>query len=300
MAKGAGDSSSEAKNSIDNPENARDNEGGNQEHMHAKKDVQNQIQESNTQMSFKVKLSCWVFMVFIINLLCSHITSLYLTIDLKFHVVRFQGPTNERQRAVVTALKHSWAGYRNFAWGHDNLKPIAQSYSDWFGLGLTIVDAIDTLYIADMQEEYDEARRWIESSLKLDINKDVNLFETTIRVLGGLLSIYHLSGEDIYLTKAVELGNRMLPCFDSPSSIPFSDINLLSMKAHAPKWSPDSSTSEVTTIQLEFRDLTRVTNDPVYETAVAKVSKKVHELPKTDGLVPIFINGESNHVHLFF
>lgn len=203
-----------------------------------------------------------------------------------------QGPTNDRQRAVVTALKHSWAGYKNFAWGHDNLKPIAQSYSDWFGLGLTIVDAIDTLYIADMQEEYDEAKRWIESSLKLDVNRDVNLFETTIRVLGGLLSIYHLSGEDIFLTKAVELGNRMLPCFDSPSSIPYSDVNLLNMKAHAPKWSPDSSTSEVTTIQLEFRDLSRVTNDPTYETAVAKVSEKVHELPKTDGLVPIFINGE--------
>lgn len=196
-------------------------------------------------------------------------------------------------------MKHSWAGYKNFAWGHDNLKPITQSYSDWFGLGLTIVDAIDTLYIADMQEEYDEARRWIESSLKLDINKDVNLFETTIRVLGGLLSIYHLSGEDIYLTKAVELGNRMLPCFESPSSIPYSDVNLLSMKAHAPKWSPDSSTSEVTTIQLEFRDLSRVTNDPVYETAVAKVSEKVHELPKTDGLVPIFINGETRLISVF-
>jgi hypothetical protein len=63
------------------------------------------------------------------------------------------------------------------------------------------------------------------------------------------------------------------------------------MKAHAPKWSPDSSTSEVTTIQLEFRDLSRVSNDPSYELAVAKVSEKVHELPKTDGLVPIFING---------
>lgn len=207
--------------------------------------------------------------------------------------LNFQGPTNERQRAVVAALKHSWAGYKNFAWGHDNLKPIAQSYSDWFGLGLTIVDAIDTLYIADMQEEYDEAKRWIETSLKLDVNRDVNLFETTIRVLGGLLSIYHLSGEDVFLQKAVELGNRMLPCFDSPSSIPYSDVNLLNMKAHAPKWSPDSSTSEVTTIQLEFRDLSRVSNDPLYEAAIARVSEKVHELPKTDGLVPIFINGMS-------
>lgn len=63
MGKGAGDSPNDPKNSIDNPENARDNEG-NQDHVHVKKDVQNQIQESNTQMSFKVNLSCWVFMVF--------------------------------------------------------------------------------------------------------------------------------------------------------------------------------------------------------------------------------------------
>lgn len=193
---------------------------------------------------------------------------------------------------MVAALKHSWAGYKNFAWGHDNLKPITQAYSDWFGLGLTIIDAIDTFYIADMQEEYDESKRWIESSLKLDVNRDVNLFETTIRVLGGLMSIYHLSGEEVFLSKAIELGNRMLPCFDSPSSIPYSDVNLQNMKAHAPKWSPDSSTSEVTTIQLEFRDLSRVTNDPNYERSAARVSEKVHELPKTDGLVPIFINGE--------
>lgn len=288
MGKGAAD----APYSIDNPESVRDSEGvGNQDRMQVKKDVPNQIQESNTQMSFKVKLFRVGFLWFPTSFMFAHHGMKFSIVDIK-NSIHSQGPTNERQRAVVEALKHSWTGYKTFAWGHDNLKPIAQSYSDWFGLGLTIVDAIDTLYIADMQEEYDEARRWIESSLKFDVNKDVNLFETTIRVLGGLLSIYHLSGEDIYLTKAVEIGNRMLPCFDSPSSIPYSDVNLQNMKAHAPKWSPDSSTSEVTTIQLEFRDLSRVTNDPAYEAAVAKVSEKVHELPKTDGLVPIFINGK--------
>ena len=51
----------------------------------------------------------------------------------------------------------------------------------------------------------------------------------------------------------------MMGAFDSISGIPFSDVNLLSRNGHAPKWSPDSSTSEVTTIQLEFRDLSRLT-----------------------------------------
>ena len=82
----------------------------------------------------------------------------------------------------------------------------------------------------------------------------------------------------------------MLSSFDTPSGIPYSDVNLKTRTAHAPKWSPDSSTSEVTTIQLEFRDLSRVTGNPKYEEAVSKVSRLVHNLPKTEGLVPIFIN----------
>lgn len=51
--------------------------------------------------------------------------------------------------------------------------------------------------------EFDEAKEWIARNLTFDVNKYVNLFETTIRVLGGLLSAYHLSGERIFLEKAV-------------------------------------------------------------------------------------------------
>ncbi len=196
-------------------------------------------------------------------------------------------------------MKHSWTGYKNYAFGHDNLKPITQTYSDWFNLGLTIIDALDTLFIMDMQKEYEEGKRWVEKSLRFDINRDVNLFEVTIRVLGGLLSIYHLSGEEIFLTKAIDIGQRLMPAFESPSQIPYSDVNIFTLKAHAPKWSPDSSTSEVTTIQLEFRDLSRVTNDAQFENAVARVSEKVHELPKTDGLVPIFINANTGNFRMF-
>lgn len=211
----------------------------------------------------------------------------------------FKGPTNVRQRAVIEAFLHSWRGYKEFAWGHDNLKPISMSYSDWFGLGLTIVDSLDTLYIMDLQEEYDEARNWVDQYLRFDVNRDVNLFEVTIRVLGGLLSTYHLSGDKMYLDKALDLGQRLLPCFDSPSGIPYSDVNIETMKAHPPKWSPDSSTSEVTTLQLEFRDLSRSTNDPAFETAAAKVNVKVHELEKNEGLVPIFINANTGQFRNF-
>lgn len=64
----------------------------------------------------------------------------------------FAGPTNDRQRAIVEAFRHAWTGYKKFAWGHDNLKPISEGYSEWFGLGLTIVDSIDTIYIMGLKE----------------------------------------------------------------------------------------------------------------------------------------------------
>ncbi|XP_039439802.1 endoplasmic reticulum mannosyl-oligosaccharide 1,2-alpha-mannosidase isoform X2 [Culex pipiens pallens] len=210
-----------------------------------------------------------------------------------------RGPTNDRQRAVIDAFLHSWRGYKEYAWGHDNLKPISMSYSDWFGLGLTIVDSLDTMYIMDLQEEFDEARNWIDQYLRFDVNRDVNLFEVTIRVLGGLLSTYHLSGDKMFLDKALDLGQRLLPCFDSPSGIPYSDVNIETMKARPPKWSPDSSTSEVTTLQLEFRDLSRTAMNPVFENAAHKVNVKVHELEKNEGLVPIFINANTGQFRNF-
>lgn len=68
------------------------------------------------------------------------------------NAIKFTGPTNERQLAVVAAAKHAWKAYKQFAWGHDNLKPISRVPYDWFGLGLTLVDSLDTLYIMNMKE----------------------------------------------------------------------------------------------------------------------------------------------------
>lgn len=178
---------------------------------------------------------------------------------------KFSGPGNLRQKAVVEAFQHSWKGYKEYAWGHDNFKPISKTFYDWFALGLSIVDSLDTLYIMNLEDEFKEARDWIDKYLLYNQNRNVNLFEVTIRVLGGLLSSYHLSGDDMFLHKAVDLGNRLLPCFNSPSGIPYSDVNLKQMIAQSPTWLPDSSTSEVTTLQLEFRDLSRASRNSSFE-----------------------------------
>ncbi|KAM9793477.1 endoplasmic reticulum mannosyl-oligosaccharide 1,2-alpha-mannosidase isoform 1-T2 [Syngnathus typhle] len=200
----------------------------------------------------------------------------------------------DRLEAVRDAFRHAWKGYKDYAWGHDELKPISKSFSEWFGLGLTLIDSLDTMWIMGLKEEFAEAKQWIEQKLSFNQNVDVNLFETTIRILGGLLSTYHLTGDQLFLNKAKDLGSRLMPAFKTPSKIPFSDVNIGKGTAHPPRWTTDSSMAEVTSIQLEFRELSRLTQDPQYKEAVDEVMRQVHNLPgKHDGLIPMFINTNS-------
>ncbi|XP_034402867.1 endoplasmic reticulum mannosyl-oligosaccharide 1,2-alpha-mannosidase isoform X1 [Cyclopterus lumpus] len=203
------------------------------------------------------------------------------------------GPV-DRLEAVCDAFRHAWKGYKDYAWGHDELKPISRSFGEWFGLGLTLIDSLDTMWILGLKEEFAEAKDWVKKELSFDKNVDVNLFETTIRVLGGLLSTYHLTGDQLFLEKAKDLGSRLMPAFKTPSKIPFSDVNIGKGTAHPPRWTSDSTLAEVTSIQLEFRELSRLTQDPQYQEVVNEVMKLVHKLPgKQDGLVPMFINTNS-------
>ncbi|XP_026325954.1 endoplasmic reticulum mannosyl-oligosaccharide 1,2-alpha-mannosidase isoform X3 [Hyposmocoma kahamanoa] len=207
----------------------------------------------------------------------------------------FLRPSTWRQYAVVQSFKHAWKGYKEHAWGHDNVKPVSGMISDWFSLGLTIVDSIDTAYIMGLHEEYEEGKKWVKEELVFTKNKDVNFFEVTIRVLGALLTNYHFTGDEMFLDKARDLGERLMPAFHSPSGIPYSDVNLGMGTAHPPEWSHYSTTAEVSTVQLEFRELSRATKDPQFEMAASAVSEKIHALPKKHGLVPIFINPNTGH-----
>ncbi|KAM3910825.1 endoplasmic reticulum mannosyl-oligosaccharide 1,2-alpha-mannosidase [Leptodactylus fuscus] len=212
-------------------------------------------------------------------------------------------PISERQEAVIEAFRHAWSGYKQFAWGHDELKPISKSYSEWFGLGLTLIDALDTMWIMGLKEEFQEARDWVATKLTFDKNVDVNLFESTIRILGGLLSTYHLSQDPLFLEKAKDIGTRLLPAFNTPSKVPYSDVNIGRGTAHPPRWTSDSTVAEVTSVQLEFRELSRLTGDEQFRKVVDQVTQHVHSLSgKRDGLVPMFINtnsGQFSHLGVF-
>eukprot|EP00882_Tetradesmus_deserticola_P034162 GHRQ01039093.1.p1 GENE.GHRQ01039093.1~~GHRQ01039093.1.p1 ORF type:complete len:144 (+),score=44.55 GHRQ01039093.1:200-631(+) len=62
---------------------------------------------------------------------------------------------------------------------------------------------------AGLHEEYQEARHWVANHLQFKDGSSVQFFEVNIRILGGLLSAYYLSdGDDMYLHKAQQLGDR--------------------------------------------------------------------------------------------
>lgn len=210
-----------------------------------------------------------------------------------------------RQQNVKHAFVHAWSGYKKYAMGFDELMPISHRGVDGLGgLGATVVDALDTAIIMGIDDIVSEAGTWVEIHLSEKISQkgQVNLFETTIRVLGGLLSAYHLSGGDgvmkltskgpnstVYLETAKNLADRLLSAFtSSPTAIPYSDVVLRDSSAHP---APDglSSTAEVSTLQLEFNYLSAVSGDPRYSTEAMKVMEHLKTLPKVDGLVPIYI-----------
>lgn len=211
-----------------------------------------------------------------------------------------------RQQSVKEAFSHAWSGYKKYAMGSDELMPLSKQGVDGLGgLGATIVDALDTAMIMGVDEVVSEAGSWIEVNLldRITHKGQVNLFETTIRVLGGLLSAYHLSFREeginlahtgpkpaVYLETAKNLADRLLTAFtSSPTPIPFSDVVLHDPSAHP---APDglSSTSEVSTLQLEFNYLSAVSGDPKYSMEAMKVLEHMKTLPKVEGLVPIFIS----------
>ncbi|XP_016460287.2 mannosyl-oligosaccharide 1,2-alpha-mannosidase MNS3 [Nicotiana tabacum] len=214
-----------------------------------------------------------------------------------------------RQQKVKEAFIHAWSGYKSYAMGFDELMPLSHRGVDGLGgLGATVIDALDTAMIMGADEVVYEAGSWIEKHLteKIEGKGQVNLFETTIRVLGGLLSAYHLSGGNqggipghkgpkpsIYLENARNLADRLLTAFTtSPSDIPYSDVVLREKSAHP---APDglSSTAEVATLQLEFNYLSYLTGDAKYSIEAMKVLQHIKTLPKVEGLVPIYISPQS-------
>lgn len=201
---------------------------------------------------------------------------------------------NVMQVRIREAMLHSWNSYKRYAWGFDMLKPRSREPEHWFNLGLTIIDGADTLIMMGLTNEANLALDWMENQLKFDsTNENSNCFELTIRILAGLLSAYHLTSRDEIKNQAVKMGDILLHCYDTESKVvPYSDIDLGTNHAHPPPWNPHSSLSEISSLQLEFRYLSQITNVPKYEETTFQTNVLLHNLTAARPLklLPAYIN----------
>lgn len=159
------------------------------------------------------------------------------------------------------------------------------------------------MMLMNLTSEVAEARKWIHRKLDYNQDRNVNTFETTIRMLGGLLSAHYLATQlpDVssprdftYLQKAVDLADRLLGAFESPSGIPYAMVNLKNRNGvRAGADGGASSTAEAATLQLEMKYVAHLTGNEVYWRKAEKVMEALDANNAEAGLVPIFVNPDS-------
>jgi hypothetical protein len=125
---------------------------------------------------------------------------LFLIAAIAAPIVSSQPPVKKPQLAaqVRSEFLHAWNGYKKYAWGHDDLKPLSKGFHDWYAepLLMTPVDALDTMVLMGLKDEANTTREYVARNLSFDKDIDVQNFEITIRLLGGLLASYQLTGAD--------------------------------------------------------------------------------------------------------
>lgn len=199
----------------------------------------------------------------------------------------------ERQKRVQKEIQRAWSGYKKYAWMHDELSPISNQYRDPFcGWAATLVDSLDTLWIAGLKDEFDEAAKAVKDiDFTYTPKSAIPVFETTIRYLGGLLGAFDVSGGKegkyaILLEKAVELSDILMGIFDTPNRMPILYYHWQPEYASQPHVASNVGMAELATLSLEFTRLAQLTNKAKYYDAVARITNALAELQETGTTIP--------------
>ena len=206
-----------------------------------------------------------------------------------------KAPQDERAHQLAARVRteflHAWNNYERYAWGHDALRPLSKTPHDWYGQSLlmTPVDALDTLVVMHLDAEAAKARSLIVRDLSFDRDIYVKNFEITIRLLGGLLSGYQLTGDKRLLNLAEDLGNRLLPVFNSPTGLPYVYVSLRTGQTRGAVTNP----AETGTLLLEFGTLSKLTGKAVFYDKAKRALIETFKRRSQLGLVGQGINVET-------
>lgn len=191
-------------------------------------------------------------------------------------------------REVQAEFLHCWNGYKKYAWGHDDLKPLSKSFHDWHAtpLYMTAVDALDALLLMGYKAEADSTIEYLAANLDFDKDIEVKNFEITIRILGGLLSSFEMTRDPRLLQKAVDLGYRLMPVFESKTGMPYMYVNLKTGAVRGEISNP----AEIGTLLIEFGTLAQLSNQQQFYEKAKRALVELYNRRSPLGLVGSRIN----------
>jgi mannosyl-oligosaccharide alpha-1,2-mannosidase len=184
-------------------------------------------------------------------------------------------------------MRWAWNHYREHAWGKDQIKPMSGGFESFplknHHLGLSLIEALDTLWVMALDDEFRDGVEWLKHNLDFDVDGEVSVFESSIRLVGGLLSAWHACADRALLLKARDLADRLLPSFaQSPFGIPHRFINLRTGAVRGRATNP----AEVGTFLPEFGFLSDATGDERYRSVAKRAQIALFNRRSRIGLVP--------------
>jgi hypothetical protein len=177
----------------------------------------------------------------------------------------------------------SWNAYVRYAWGYDDFRPLSKKGTNWYAerLGISMIDAYSTLKLMGRDSEAGRVERFVADSIRFDGDIAVKTFEVDIRILGGLLCMYHLSGNPAVLAKAEDFGRRLLPAFRTCTGIPRYYVNLKTGESHGDTVNVAEGGSSL----LEMGILSMFTGNPEYYQTAKRASRALYDRRFPTGLV---------------
>ena len=196
-------------------------------------------------------------------------------------------------RDVSNQMAWAWDNYVAHAWGKDEIKPISGGYSSFplknAHLGLSLIEALDTLWLMGLDSRFERGIEWVRTKADFAVDGEVSVFETSIRLVGGLLSAHLASGDPVVLEKCVDLAERLLPAFASPTGMPYRFINLKTGAVRESRTSP----ADIGTYLPEWGTLSRLTGDDRFGNAAKRAAVAIFERRSPIGLIATQIDVET-------
>lgn len=207
---------------------------------------------------------------------------------------------------VRSMFDYAYSGYLMHAYPYDELRSLScDGFDTWGSFSLTLIDALDTLAVMGNFSEFRRVAELISMRVNFEANINVSVFETNIRVVGGLLSAHLLSRKagvklepgwpcnGPLLRLAEDMAKRLIAAFDTPTGMPYGTVNL---KYGVPEGETSiTCTAGIGTFLLEFGTLSRLTGDPLYEEVAMNAIKALHYYKSNIGLVGNHIDVLTGH-----